>query len=409
MTTQNTAYRTLDAEGVRSYVASLPTIAARLGSAPETWTIREVSDGNLNMVFLAEGSNGGVCLKQALPHVRVDPSWKMPLDRTFFEAAYLRNVFPHVPDLTTECLHFDPEQFILIVKSLSGHTVLRTALMNGPVNPEIAARIGRFVAHSTFATSLLAAPFEPVMERRICFARNQTLTRITVDLVLTDPYHNHPRNHWAEPGLTPVVDAIRADENVLARIDSLRLRFLSCPQALLHGDLHTGSIMTTEDDTRVIDGEFAIYGPIGFDAGLFVANLVLSLFATPDTAATHLHKQMITLFWGSFTEHFLHLWNTQPTPSDPAALYYAPTQGGISEREKTLFLESIFQDMIGYCGAEIIRRIIGYAHVADFSVLPNTESQEARKKQALLFAKKCLDQKHLFKNISDFLTSLSAD
>lgn len=94
MTTQNTAYRTLDAEGVRSYVASLPTIAARLGSAPETWTIREVSDGNLNMVFLAEGSNGGVCLKQALPHVRVDPSWKMPLDRTFLKPPICATCFP---------------------------------------------------------------------------------------------------------------------------------------------------------------------------------------------------------------------------------------------------------------------------------------------------------------------------
>lgn len=186
MATPNQAYRTLDAAGVRAYVANQAHLAERLGGTPATWQVREVSDGNLNMVFLAEGPAGGVCLKQALPHVRVDPSWKMPLDRTFFEAAYLREVFPHVPNLTTKCLHFDPEQFILVVESLSSHTVLRTALMQGPVNPDIATRIGQFVARSTFATSLLAEPFEKVMNRRICFARNQTLTRITVDLILTD-------------------------------------------------------------------------------------------------------------------------------------------------------------------------------------------------------------------------------
>ncbi len=119
------------------------------------------------------------------------------------------------------------------------------------------------------------------MNRRICFAHNQTLTRITVDLILTDPYIPHPRNHWAEPELTPVVNAIRANVPLRARVDALRLHFLSNPQALLHGDLHTGSIMTTEDDTRVIDGEFATYGPIGFDAGLFIANVILSLLSNP--------------------------------------------------------------------------------------------------------------------------------
>ncbi|MCI1437497.1 MAG: S-methyl-5-thioribose kinase [Acetobacter indonesiensis] len=407
MTTQNTLYRTLDAQGVRTYVASLPAIADRLGGSIENWTVREVSDGNLNMVFLAEGPLGGVCVKQALPHVRVDPSWKMPLDRTFFEAAYLREVFPHVPDLTTECLHFDPVQFILIVKSLSSHAVLRNALMAGPVNPQIATRIGQFVARSTFATSLLAAPFESVMDRRICFARNQTLTRITVDLVLTDPYHNHPRNHWAEPELTPVVQAIRADTGVLARIDTLRLRFLSCPQALLHGDLHTGSIMTTDDDTRVIDGEFATYGPIGFDAGLFVGNLILSLFSARDAAAQSQQTRMIKLFWASFTEQFLALWATENTSKDQAARYYLATQTIQSEKEKNLFIENIFQDMIGYCGAEIIRRIIGYAHVSDFSALPDIPTQAARKKAALLFAKDCLDQTHLFRNCDDFLSHLA--
>lgn len=391
MTTPPALYRTLDAEGVRTYVAKHLHLASRLGHTPQAWRIWEVSDGNLNMVFLAEGPKGGLCLKQALPHVRVDPSWKMPLDRTFFEAAYLRNVFAHVPDLTTECLHFDPEQFILVVESLSHHTVLRTALMAGPINPIIASRIGQFVARSTFATSLLAEPFELVLNRRICFAQNQTLTRITVDLVLTDPYAPHPRNHWAEPELTPVVDAIRANKLLRAQLENLRLRFLSHPQALLHGDLHTGSVMTTPDDTRVIDGEFATYGPIGFDAGLFIGNLVLSLFASPKPQPHGLHADLITNFWQSFEKTFLALWAAQPTTKDPAAHYYSPSTGPSGDAAKRVFINSIFQDMVGFCGAEIIRRIIGYAHVADFTALATPEQQGQHKKAALLFAADCLN------------------
>ncbi|MFT9296361.1 MAG: S-methyl-5-thioribose kinase [Acetobacter orientalis] len=406
MATPNQAYRTLDAAGVRAYVANQAHLAKRLGGTPATWQVREVSDGNLNMVFLAEGPAGGVCLKQALPHVRVDPSWKMPLDRTFFEAAYLREVFPHVPNLTTECLHFDPEQFILVVESLSGHKVLRTALMQGPVNPDIATCIGQFVARSTFATSLLAEPFEKVMNRRICFARNQTLTRITVDLILTDPYIPHPRNHWAEPELTPVVNALRANAPLRTRVDALRLHFLSNPQALLHGDLHTGSIMTTEDDTRVIDGEFATYGPIGFDAGLFIANVILSLFSSPSGQNSSLHINMINNFWQEFEKTFLTLWEAQNPPQDPATHYYSTALGPISQTHKQAFLNSILQDTIGFCGTEIIRRIIGYAHVADFSALPTPTHRAARKKAALQFATACLSPQTPIFSIQDFLDLL---
>ncbi|GAN67680.1 S-methyl-5-thioribose kinase [Acetobacter orleanensis] len=403
---QTSAYHTLDLEGVRTFIASLPSIAGRLGGTPEDWHVREVSDGNLNMVFLAEGPQGGICLKQALPHVRVDPTWKMPLDRTFFEASWLRAIFPHVPDLTTECLHFDAEQFILIVPSLSGHTVMRTALMAGQYHPAVAAQVGDFVARSTFATSLLAEPFERVMDRRICFARNQTLTRITVDLILIDPYHDHPRNHWADPQLTPIVAALRNSPSVLARIDSLRLHFLSAPQALLHGDLHTGSIMTNGTDTRIIDGEFATYGPIGFDAGLFVGNLILSFFATPDRAGQAAHLDMIQTFWTSFTKCFLDLWQNREWAEDRSTLYYATTDKSTQNFEKSLFIQNIFQDMLGFCATEIIRRLVGYAHIADFSVLTDQPTRTTRQKAALLFAKDCLEQKKPLKSLADFLELL---
>jgi len=50
-------------------------------------------------------------------------------------------------------------------------------------------------------------------------------------------------------------------------------------QALLHGDMHTGSLMVTQDTTYAIDAEFAVYGPIAFDVGKFMANLLLAFFA----------------------------------------------------------------------------------------------------------------------------------
>ena len=75
-------YRILRDADLRDYLARLPAIAAQLGGPPEAWSIGEVGDGNLNLVFIVRGANGGIAVKQALPYVRlVGESWTLPLSR----------------------------------------------------------------------------------------------------------------------------------------------------------------------------------------------------------------------------------------------------------------------------------------------------------------------------------------
>jgi 5-methylthioribose kinase len=50
--------------------------------------------------------------------------------------------------------------------------------------------------------------------------------------------------------------------------------------------LHTGSIMVTDDDTRVIDPEFAWYGPMAFDVGMMLANFWMSFSRSAATRPT---------------------------------------------------------------------------------------------------------------------------
>ncbi|GAB6966012.1 S-methyl-5-thioribose kinase [Komagataeibacter kakiaceti JCM 25156] len=399
-----TSYHTLGAAGIRGLIAGVPVVARRLGGTPDLWRVREVSDGNLNNVFIVGGPEGEVCLKQSLPHVRVDPTWKMPLDRTFFEATWLRAVLPLVGGLTTEFLHFDPVLHVLIVESLSSHTVYRTALMRALDWPDVAPRIGTFIAQATFGTSLLAQPFEDIFAARRIFAGNVALTRITLDLVFDQPYRDHPRNNWDETDLTPLVLDIRSSAPTLLAVENLRRRFLSQPQALLHGDLHTGSIMTTPEDTRVIDGEFALYGPIGFDCGMFVGNLVLHYFATPDIAARKATLRDIAAFWASFHERFLALWNRDeaPPPGTLRPLAYGPA----SHMAQLAFLEEVEADTIGFASAEIIRRLIGYAHTADFDVITDPRQRGACRAGALSFAYHILDHTAQIRTIGDFLLRL---
>lgn len=58
-----------------------------------------------------------------------------------------------------------------------------------------------------------------------------------------------------------------------------KYKFMTEAQALLHGDLHSGSIMVTDTDTKVIDPEFGFMGPMAFDIGNYIGNLLLAYFS----------------------------------------------------------------------------------------------------------------------------------
>ena len=72
---------------------------------------------------------------------------------------------------------------------------------------------------------------------------------------------------------------LRADRDLKVAAQRLKHIFAATPETLLHGDLHTGSVMVTAEQTRVIDPEFAFYGPMAFDVGMLLANFWMSYFS----------------------------------------------------------------------------------------------------------------------------------
>ena len=104
---------------LRDYLAQLPAIAGRLGGAPADWSIGEVGDGNLNLVFIVAGTAGGIAVKQALPYVRlVGESWPLPLSRSHYEYLALSHQARLAPGLVPAVLHHD-EALALIAMELS--------------------------------------------------------------------------------------------------------------------------------------------------------------------------------------------------------------------------------------------------------------------------------------------------
>ncbi|MGE3304989.1 MAG: S-methyl-5-thioribose kinase [Rhizobiaceae bacterium] len=405
-------YRPLDEAGVREFLAGLPAIASRLGGQSAGWTMSEVGDGNLNVVYLVDGPDGSVCVKQSLPYVRVaGESWPLPLERTFFENAYYRHHGAALAGLVPEVYHYEPALFAIVMERLSPHIILRRGLIAGSIYPTMAQTIGAYVARASYGTSDLALSLDDKFAGVAEFAANNALRRITAELIFTHPYRVTDRNRWTSPQLDDLALAIRSDAELKAAAAWRGHQFLTNAQALIHGDLHTGSIMVTADDTRVIDPEFAIYGPIGFDLGALLANLLMSYFSQPghETRAGERREQsewllaQVPVFWNAFADTFTALWK-QGNSGDayPAVMLAGDASSDIALER---LLAELFDDMLGFAGAKTMRRIFGFAHNADFELIADNDRRAACERRAVTLARRFLVEPGSFRTAADIVAA----
>ena len=315
-------------------------------------------------------------MKQALPYVRlIGESWPLPLDRAFFEHEALVEHGRHTPGLTPAVYHFDPVLMLTAMELLEPHIIMRRGMIQGIRYPRAATDMAEYMARTLFFTSDLGTGAAEKKARVAIFCGNTSLCKITEDLIFTEPYMVCDNNRWTSPQLDDIAAAFRADAPLKRAVSRLKCKFMGSAEALIHGDLHTGSIMVTQDDTRVIDPEFAFYGPMGFDTGAFVGNLLLNYFSqdghateADDRAAYKVWVlETVVTFWHTFAERYGALWAERSGDAYPAALF-AGEEGAASLADSAGRRRrcDLFTDTLQFAGAKMIRRILGLAHNIDF-------------------------------------------
>lgn len=416
MKSGDAVYPILDAKTVPAFLAPHAQVVGILGGSPREWEVSEVGDGNLNLVFIVAGPQGSVCLKQALPYVRAaGPDWPMSPERAYFEHAYFRSVAPHVGAAIPRIHHYDPDLHCIVMECLSPHIILRHGLIAGRRYPNVARDIGEYVARACFFTSDLARPFESKMDDLALFTRNQPLLRITVDLIFAEPYFTAKRNRHTSPYLDHRARAMRSDGALKAAAASFGHKFLTNPQALIHGDLHSGSVMVTEADTRVIDPEFAFYGPIGFDLGAFLANLLLSWYSQAGHASPGDDRDeyrgwildQARIFWLTFRKCFLALWaNAGVSDAFPKRMFGEPGDEEALAPAREAFIDALFADMLGFAACKMIRRILGFAHVLDLESIRDERRRAQCEASALAMATALLKAPAQFRSMDEVLDAV---
>lgn len=389
-------YRILKEADVAAYLATLPAVVGQLGAATD-WTIREVGDGNLNLVFVVQGPRGGVVVKQALPYVRlVGESWPLSLTRSYFEQQALIAQAKVAPQHVPKLFHVDETLSLTVMAYLTPHIILRKGLIRGTVYPHLADHMATFLAQTLFSTSDLGQPAAEKKKHMVLFCANTDLCKITEDLVFTDPWRVAEANRWTSPQLDATAVAVRADGAWKRAAQELKLKFLGEAQALIHGDLHSGSIMVTEQETCAIDPEFAFYGPMGFDVGALIGNLYLAYFSQTghETAPGQRDPyrdwilRTIEDVWTLFDQRFRVLWNDATTGDAlQPGLFATDKAPGAFAAAQAAYMRRLFVDALGFAGCKMARRILGLAHVEDLESIADPDLRSTCEKRALRLAR----------------------
>ncbi len=161
--------------------------------------------------------------------------------------------------------------------------------------------------------------------------------------------------------------------------------------------------MVTADDTRIIDPEFAFYGPIGFDVGMILANFWMAHLALPglrpgEESDDWLLDQAEAL-WTGFAERFAAHWRALDGAG--GALHaLALRDAALREAAIASRLDAIWRDALGFAGCEIIRRILGLAHVADFEGIADARARAECERGALLLGRDLLVRRDAYGDVA---------
>ena len=356
----------------------------------------EMGDGNLNLVFIVtnkKDTSKQVIVKQSLPYVRcVGESWPLTLERSYFEWKALSIEKAACPSFVPDIYFFSKSNGLIAMQYLAPPTIiLRKGLIQGIKYPTMASDMGTFCARTLFRTSGFALSTSALRKQVEFWSKNRDMCELTEQVVFTEPYISAPNNRWTSPQLDDEKKAIENDSDLKAAAAGYKRKFVSETQALLHADLHSGSVMCKPEagQTFVIDPEFAFYGPMGFDTGAFVANLFLAYVSqaghSNDADYDEWILTQIQIFYDTFEAGFLEQWNNA---GDHTGFVFGREvfPDAAKDQQKT-FMASLLADTLGFAGMKMLRRIVGIAHVEDLESIADADVRARCEKRGLAIAK----------------------
>ncbi len=231
-----------------------------LAARDEDPRYQALTGGVSSQIWRVDLRSGTVCVKRALPKLRVEREWLAPIERNQYEFAWLRVVSAIAPYAVPRLIAHDAEQNLFVMEFLSpeSHPLWKAELRHGRADPAFAAQLGRLLAliHRTTA-------HDPAIAAE--FTTDAIFHSLRLEPYLEATALRHPD---LAPILYRLVQTTAASKH-----------------ALVHGDASPKNILVGPRGPVMLDAECAWYGDPAFDLAFCLNHLLLKCLWTPAASA----------------------------------------------------------------------------------------------------------------------------
>lgn len=354
-------------------------------SSTEELICENLTDGNINYVFRIKSLNTGksVIVKHADLRTRSKAS-EVSLDRVRIESEALKLQKQLAEGFVPIVYYIDTVMGCIVMQDLYDYKNFRYQLCERKQHQAFADDIIAFLSRTLIRSSDLV--MRPVEKRELVRKfTNPSMCAISERKVFNDPCLDYSKRNRLYPPLAEFLQtSLYKDEDLCLEAAFLKEKFKNCTQSLIHGDLHTGSILVKEGSTMVLDPEFAVYGPMGYDVGNVIANLIMAYVSAyydmekgepKNTHLTYLLNTIMKIVDG-FKLKAIEIINNEKT--EPMIT---------SDAFISRYMFDVMSDIAGFAGMEIIRRIVGSAKVLDLTMLTDEGKRISAEKACIYVAK----------------------
>lgn len=232
---------------------------ARLLDEGEEPAATPLPGGVSSDIWRVELKSGPVCVKRALPKLKVAADWRAPVERNAFEVAWMETAARLAPEAVPRVLAHDAEAGLFVMEFLdparfqSWKEMLRQGRAEASIAAEVGARLGRIHAGTADDKDIRAR-----------FATDAIFHAIRLEPYLEATARAHPD---LAPALLDLV-AVTA-----------RTR-----RALVHGDVSPKNILVGPRGPVFLDAECAWFGDPAFDLAFCLNHFLLKCLWTPAAA-----------------------------------------------------------------------------------------------------------------------------
>jgi aminoglycoside phosphotransferase (APT) family kinase protein len=243
----------------------LAAALARLGLLADGQDVpmQPLAGGVSSDIWRVDLPSGPVCVKRALPRLKVAQVWEAPVERNRYEHDYLRVVAGIAPDAVPRLVAHDAAAGLFVMGYLDPavYPVWKEQLRQGIVNLAFAAAVGTTLASIHAATADRA-------DLAAAFATDAIFRAIRLE-----PY---------------LLATARVHADVAPRLAALADATARTKLALVHGDVSPKNILAGPRGPVLLDAECAWYGDPAFDLAFCLNHLLLKCAWVPRHTARFL-------------------------------------------------------------------------------------------------------------------------